>query len=74
MTYSPDFSRKVLEIKKAEIAQRFKVAVARVIRWNKTSKAKRTRNKQSKIDMAALKQDVELCPDTYHYKRAPVLV
>nr|WP_245391637.1 IS630 transposase-related protein [Thioflexithrix psekupsensis] len=51
----------------AEVAERFKVAIASVVRWGKVLEPKRTRNKPTKIDMEALKRDVELHPDAYHY-------
>lgn len=76
MTYSTDLRRKVLEVKKEknltikETANRFKIAVASIMRWSKVLEAKRTGNRGSKIDMEALKRDVELYPDAYHYERA----
>ncbi|WP_232281989.1 IS630 transposase-related protein [Beggiatoa alba] len=54
----------------AAVAKRFQIAIASVVRWSKVLEAKRTRNKPSKIDMEALKQDVVLYPDAYHYERA----
>jgi len=46
------------------IAKRFSVGQARVFRRSKQIKAKRTRNKPAiKIDMEALKQDVEQYSD-----------
>ena len=76
MTYSTDFRRKVLEVKEeenltiAEVATRFKIAVASVVRWSKVLEANRTRHRATKIDMEGLKRDVELYPDAYHYERA----
>ena len=76
MTYSTDFRERVLKVRQeenltiAEVAKRFQIAIASVVRWNKVLEAKRTRNKPTKIDMEALKQDVELYPDAYHYERA----
>jgi len=47
------------------------VGKANVFRGSKQTEAKRTRNKPAtKIDMAALKQDVEHYPDAYPYERA----
>lgn len=40
------------------------------MRWGKVLEVKRTRHKPTKIDMEALKQDVEIYPDAYHYERA----
>jgi len=77
MTYSRDFRRKVLSIKEQEnltteeVAKRFGIGTASISRWNKNLEAKRTRNKPAlKIEMEALKHDVELYPDAYHHERA----
>jgi transposase len=77
MTYSVDFRQKVLEIKKeeklsfAEASARFKIAKATIVRWSKRITPQMTRNKPAtKIDMEALKQDVEKYPDAYQYERA----
>lgn len=51
MTYSTDFRRKVLEVREeenltiAEVAERFKIAVASVVRWSKVLEANRTRRR-----------------------------
>ena len=51
MTYSSDFRRKVLSVRKregltiAQVALRFDVGVASVVRWLKNPEPKRTRNK-----------------------------
>ena len=75
--YSIDFRRRVLAIKEAEglsfaeISSRFKVGIASVVRWSKKIEPQYTRNKPAtKIDMEALKKDVALYPDAYHYERA----
>ena len=77
MTYSLDFRRKVLSVRKAEkltiaqVAARFSVGIASVTRWIKEIKPKATRNKPAtKIDMDALAQDVIDFPDDYQYERA----
>ena len=76
MTYSTDFRRKVLEVKEeenltiVEVAVWFKIAVASVVRWGKVLEANRKRKRSPQIDMEALKRDVELYPDAYHYERA----
>lgn len=76
MTYSTDFRRKVLDIKEQEkltieeAAKRFDIGVANFSRWKKELEPKRTRNKPaSKIDMEALKRDVESYPDAYNHER-----
>ena len=77
MTYSTDFRQKVLAIKEqegltqAEAAIRFGIGIASLTRWNKCLEAGRTRVKPAtKIDMAALEQDVKMYPDAYQYERA----
>ena len=77
MTYSLDFRRKVLSIKTkeglsfAQTSKRFEVSVNSLFLWSKRLEPQRTRNKSaSKIDMDALKKDVELYPDGYIYERA----
>lgn len=77
MTYSSDFRRKVLSVREkegltiAEVAARFCVGVASVVRWIKHPDPKRTRNKPAtKIDMEGLARDVLEHPDAYQYERA----
>lgn len=77
MTYSTDFRRKVIGIKEQEsltaeeAAKRFGIGTASFSRWNKNLEPKRTRDRSAaKIDMEALKRDVELHPDAYHRERA----
>ena len=77
MTYSTDFRRKVIGIKEQEnltteeAAKRFGIGTANFSRWNKNLEPKRTRNKPAaKIDMEALRRDVESYPDAYHHERA----
>jgi len=77
MTYSRDFRSRVLKLRRqenlsmAEVAQRFDVGLASVMRWSKNLESKPTRNKPAtKIDMEALKRDVEQYPDGYQHERA----
>ena len=77
MTYSIDFRRQALLIKEQEqlsfeaTAKRFGVGKASVVRWSKRIETQRTRNKPAtKINMEALKPDVEVYPDAYQYERA----
>jgi transposase len=77
MTYSRDFREKVLFIKEkeslsfAKIAKRFDIGIASVVRWANNIESKKTRNKApTRIDMEALKKDVEAYPDAYQYERA----
>ena len=77
MTYSLDFRQKVLSIKKqekltgVETAVRFGIGVASITRWDKQIEPQRTRTKPAtKLDMDALKQDVDNYPDAYQYERA----
>jgi transposase len=77
MTYSLDFRRKVLKIRTnenlsmAQVAKRFDIGLASVMRWSTNPEAKTKRNKQAtSIDMEALKNDVEKYPDSYLRERA----
>lgn len=77
MTYPVKFREKVLEVKKQEqlthkeTAVRFGISISNLSRWQKCLEPKKTRNKPaSKIDMEALRQDVENAPDDYQYERA----
>ena len=77
MTHSLNFRRHVLSVRKTEkltieqTAQRFCIGVASITRWLKNIEPQTNRNKPAtKIDMQALKQDVELYPDAYQYERA----
>ena len=77
MTYSHDFRKKVLDVKAkenlsmAKIAKRFGISLASVLRWSRNLNAKTKRNKPAtKIDMKALKSDVEQHPDAYQAERA----
>lgn len=77
MAYSLDFRQKVLKVRDAEglsmaqVAKRFGICLATVMNWSKDIVPKKTRNKPAtKIDMEALRQDVEAHPDAYTYERA----
>lgn len=77
MTYSIDFRKKVLAIKERDqmsfdaVAKRFGVGKMSVFRWSRRIEAQSTRNKPAtKINMEALKRDVEQYPDAYQYERA----
>lgn len=77
MTYSLDFRRKVLAVRDkeklslAKVSKRFCIGLNTVMRWSKTIEAKTTRKKPAiKIDMEALKRDLEAYPDAYQYERA----
>ena len=76
MTYSVDFRKKVLAIKDNEklsfdiAAKRFGISKTTIVSWTKNLEPKNTRNKKAvKIDMEALKKDIELYPDGYCYER-----
>jgi transposase len=75
--YDIKFRRKVLEVKKREklrnkeVAKRFDIGEATVIRWKRKLAPTLKRNKPAiKIDMEALKKDVEEHPDSYLHERA----
>jgi transcriptional regulator with XRE-family HTH domain len=76
MTYSLDFRRKVLSVRKkegltiAEVASRFDVGVASVTRWLKDIHPKEHGFRQRKVDMGALALDILDYPDDYQYERA----
>jgi transposase len=77
MTYSVHFRKKVLKIKEieklsyAEVAKKFSISKTTILRWEKKIDPQKTRNrKPSKIDMEALKKDIEQYPDSYYYERA----
>ncbi len=53
------------------IAKRFGVALTSVMRWSNNIESIKKRNKPAtKIDMEALKRDVEQYPDAYQFERA----
>ena len=77
MTYSLDFRQKVLSVKAkhkltfVEVSKRFQVGINSVVRWSKKIESQKTRNKPAtKINMEALKKDIEAYPDAYQYERA----
>ena len=77
MTYSRDFRSKVLAIRAqeklsmAKVAKRFGIAVSSVMRWSTNIESIKKRHKPAtKIDMEALKRDVEQYPDAYQFERA----
>ena len=75
--YPKIFREKVLAVREKEdlsikeVAERFCVGEASVMRWLKRIEPKMKRNKPAtKIDMEALKEDVERYPDGYQTERA----
>lgn len=77
MTYSVDFRKQVLAIKIKEglsfkgAAKKFDISKSALCRWSKNIEPQKTRNKKpTKIDMEALRKDIELYPDSYCYERA----
>lgn len=77
MTYSIDFRKKVLLIKKEqrmsyEVSSKFfGISKTSILKWSKNVIPKLGRNKPAtKIDMEALRKDVKEYPDSYHYERA----
>lgn len=77
MTHSIDFRRKVLLIREkekltiAEVAERFCVGIASVVRWLNRVEPQRTRIKPAtKIDRILLARDVREYPDAYQYERS----
>ncbi|RYE19671.1 MAG: transposase, partial [Sphingobacteriaceae bacterium] len=77
MTYSVNLRKKVLKIKDKErlsfatAARRFGVSKAALFRWSRKIEPQKNRNKKAfKINNEALKNDIELYPDSYCYERA----
>ncbi len=77
MTYSLDFWQKVLKIREqenlkiAQTSKHFGVGITSILRWSKKIEPKPTRERPAiKVDMEALKRDVELYPDAYLIERA----
>jgi len=77
MGYPLAFRQKVLRVREKEnlsikeVAARFCIGVASVMRWINRPEPKTTHNKPAtKIDMEALKKDVAQYPDAYQFERA----
>lgn len=77
MTYPVSFRKKVLKTKENEnlsyekVAERFGLSKTTVLSWSKQLAPKKNRDrKPTKIDMEALKKDIEQFPDSYCYERA----
>ena len=77
MTYSADFRERVLTIQREEkltyheTADRFRVGIATLIRWNGGFEPKNTRHRRpSKIHDELLRQDTVQYPDSFQYERA----
>jgi len=77
MTYGLSFRKKVLSIKVSEgltyeeTAKRFGIGKTTLVKWHQRLEPLMNRNKPAiKIDMEALKQDIERYPDAYQYERA----
>ncbi len=77
MSYSLDFRRQVFKIKHREqltfqeTSERFGVPIRTLFRWEKRMEPVTKRNKPStKIDMEALRKEVEQHPDRYQHEHA----
>jgi transposase len=77
MTYSIDFRKKVLQIRKVkglsiiEAGKLFKISPTSIVKWSKNIFARVGRAKPAtRIDMQALARDIKENPDSYHYERA----
>lgn len=77
MTYSLDFRRKVLLVRQKEgltieeVSKRFGIGKMSVLRWLKRLESKVHRNKACvKVDIDALKDDIQAYKDAYYYERA----
>ena len=77
MAYSLDFRTQVFKVKQKEkltfqeVSDRFGVPIRTLFRWQKRIIPKTKRNKPStKLNMEALRKDVEDNPDHFQYERA----
>lgn len=77
MSYSLDFRKQVFKIKKQEsltfqdTSDRFGVPIRTLFRWKERMEPIVKRNKSStKINMEALRKEVEQNPDAYQYEHA----
>lgn len=77
MTYSIDFRRKVLDVKKKEgltfeeTSKRFCVGKNSIFLWSKKIEPIEKRNRKPRsINLEALKKDIEDYPDAYQHERA----
>ncbi len=77
MSYSLDFRQRVFKLKHQEnltfeeTSERFGIPIRTLFRWQRCIEPKTKRNKPStKVDMEALRKDVEQNPDDYQYERA----
>ena len=75
MTYSVDFRRKVLSVHEkegltiAQVAARFDIGVASLVRWLKQPEPKVHGFRRRRIDRDALARDIEQYPDAYQSER-----
>lgn len=77
MSYSIDFRKHLFKIKDQEnltyqeASERFGVPIRTLFRWKNCIEPKTKRNKPStKVNIEALRKDVEQNPDHYQYERA----
>lgn len=77
MSYSLDFRKRVFKLKAKkgltfeETSQHFGIGIRTLFRWEKKIEPCLTRNKPAtKIDMEALRKDIEERPDAYQHERA----
>lgn len=77
MTYSKDFRQRVFAYKEKhqltfeQTSRHFEVDISTLFRWKNKLEPCLNRNKPAtKLDMAALAEDVRLFPDDYQWERA----
>jgi transposase len=80
MAYSLDFRKRVFKVKDKEgltfeaTSKRFHIPIRTLFRWQQRLEPKTTRNKPAtKVDMVALKTDIEKRPDAFLHERAALL-
>lgn len=76
MAYSPQFIKKVLMLLSngnsyRELASKFNISPTTILNWKRGIWPKGKRNRpNTKLELLALKNDVEQYPDAYHRERA----
>jgi len=77
MTYNLDFRQKVFAYKEKkdltfeQTSEHFDIGIRTLFRWQQSLEPCTTRNKPAtKIDMDALRQDIEHSPEDYQWERA----
>ena len=76
MTYPLRFRQHIFKVQAeeglndSETARRFHIGLSSLKRWAKNPEPVKKRNRKTRIDMAALAEDVKAHPDDYQFERA----